>query len=99
MEKKTNEKKTRVYNLVVSKMIYLEAIKFAKRHKVWWSRISVTEVGDPVEGNVSIEFRCRISRTDLMARDSKYLSELEAVTIERYFEGKKQLFLHEKVES
>ena len=78
MEKKKYDNfKTRKYYVLVSKLVYLEARKIAERHKVFWSRISVTEIGDPIDGMVAVEFKGKESHRDLVERDLKYLKDLE----------------------
>ena len=66
MENKTRESKTRMYQMVVSKLAYLEARRVAEKHTVWWSTVRVTETGDPIDGMVLIEFRGREDKKDLI---------------------------------
>ena len=93
MEKKKYDNfKTRKYYVLVSKLVYLEARKIAERHKVFWSRISVTEIGDPIDGMVAVEFRGKESHGDLVERDLKYLKDLEEKITHFYYEGQRAVF-------
>lgn len=96
MEKKTIEKKTKKYYFIVSKLVYLEAIKLAERHNVWWSRIIVTEIGDPIDGSVNIEFKAKVSKEELIERDIDYLTRLDLKVSEFYHEGKKAVYMSDK---
>ena len=101
MEKKTNEKKTierktKKYHFITSKLVYLEAYKMAKRHKVWWSRITVTEFGDPINGNVNIEFRAKVTKEDIIDKDIAYLKRLSLKVSNIYNEGERAIYLKDK---
>lgn len=96
MEKKTIERKTKKYYFMTSKLVYLEAIKLAERHNVWWSRIIVTEIGDPIDGSVNIEFRAKVSKEDLIERDIDYLKRLSLKVSNIYNEGERAIYLKDK---
>lgn len=96
MEKKKIEKKTKSYHFITSKLVYLEAIKLAKRHKVWWSRISVTEFGEPVNGSVDIEFKAKVSKEDIIEKDISYLKRLGLKVSVIYNEGERAICLKDK---
>lgn len=96
MEKKTIERKTKKYYFITSKLVYLEAIKLAERHNVWWSRINVTEIGDPIDGSVNIEFRAKVSKEDLIERDIDYLKRLSLKVSNIYNEGERAMYLKDK---
>lgn len=78
--KKTTKTESKYYrvNVEVSKLVYLEAREFAEKHKVFWSRIYVTKIGDPIDGVVNLEFTAKRSRKDLIERDLEYLRLVES---------------------
>lgn len=88
MKKGTNETKTRLYRLVVSKLVYLEAMKMAEKHAVWWSRVKITETGDPISGTIHIQFRGRREDEDLIDGDIAYILEADERTKSLYEHGK-----------
>lgn len=88
MKKEAKETKTRVYNLVVSKLVYLEAMKIVEKHSVWWSKVKVIETGDPIHGSVYIRFRYRIEDKELVDNDIAYIQEVDAHTKSLYDRGK-----------
>ena len=88
MKKEANETKTRVYKLVVSKLVYLEAMKMVEKHTVWWSKVKVIETGDPINGSVYIRFRGRREDEDLIDGDIAYILEADARTKSLYERGK-----------
>lgn len=96
MEKKQIERKTKKYYFICSKLIYLEAIKLAERHKVWWSRIIVTEIGDPIEGSVNIEFKAKVSKEELIEKDIAYLDTIDARVSEIYAKGQRAIYMKDK---
>lgn len=91
MENKTRESKTRMYQMVVSKLAYLEARRVAEKHTVWWSKVRVTETGDPIDGMVLIEFRGREDKKDLIEKDFDYVHRLQDQVATIYDLGKRQL--------
>ena len=88
MKKEANETKTRVYKLVVSKLVYLEVMKMVEKHTVWWSKVKVIETGDPINGSVYIRFRGRREDEDLIDGDIAYILEVDARTKSLYERGK-----------
>lgn len=99
MEKKQIEKKTRKYYFITSKLVYAEAMRLAKRHKLWWSRMKVTEIGDAVEGSVNIEFTAKAANNELIERDIEYLERLDEKVSTIYAKGKEAIYMKEDKES
>lgn len=91
MENRNSETKTRMYQMVVSKLAYLEARRVAEKHTVWWSKVKVTETGDPIDGMVLIEFRGRKDKEDIIERDFEYVHKVEEQTRTIYDLGKRQM--------
>lgn len=91
MENRNSETKTRIYQMVVSKLAYLEARRVAEKHTVWWSKVKVTETGDPIDGMVLIEFRGRKDKEDIIERDFEYVHKVEEQTRTIYDLGKRQM--------
>jgi len=91
MENRNRETKTRMYQMVVSKLAYLEARRVAEKHTVWWSKVKVTETGDPIDGTVLIEFRGRRDKEDIIERDFEYVRKVEEQTRTIYDLGKRQM--------
>ena len=91
MENKTRENKTRMYQLVVSKLAYMEARRVAEKHTVWWSKVKITETGDPIDGMVLIEFRGREDKKDLIEKDFDYVRRAEEQVRTIYDLGKRQM--------
>ena len=91
MENKTRENKTRMYQLVVSKLAYMEARRVAEKHTVWWSKVKITETGDPIDGTVLIEFRGREDKKDLIEKDFDYVRRAEEQVRTIYDLGKRQM--------
>ena len=85
------ERKTRMYQMVVSKLAYLEARRVAEKHSVWWSKVRVTETGDPIDGMVLIEFRGREDKKDLIEKDFDYVNRLQDQVATIYDLGKRQM--------
>ena len=69
---KTESKYYKV-NVIVSQLAYLEAKEFADRHKVFWSKVYTTKIGDLLDGEVNLEFTAKRARKDLIERDLEYL--------------------------
>ena len=86
------EGRTRKHRIIVSKLIYLRAYKFAKRHKVFWSRIQVTEMGDSIDGTVLIEFRAKRAMDELIKKDMEYIVRIDERTKAFYEAGREQLY-------
>ena len=92
MEKKQIERKTKKYYFIGSKLIYAEVMRLAKRHKLWWSRIIVTEIGDAVEGCINVEFRAKAANEELIERDLEYLVALDKKVSTIYAKGKEAIY-------
>ena len=94
---KTESKYYKV-NITVSKLVYLEAREIAEKHKVFWSKVYVTKIGDPIDGVVNLEFTAKRSRKDLIEKDLDYLRRLETKVQCIYLAGKLQHYSTEKTE-
>lgn len=86
------EGRTRVRRIIVSKLIFLRAYKFAKRHKVFWSGIQVTEIGDSIDGTVLIEFRAKRKHEKKIEKDIENLVRLDERTKAFYEAGRDNLY-------
>ena len=93
MENKKIEKGTKRHNIVVGKLVYLAARRTAERHKVWWSKISVTEIGDPIYGMVKLEFTAKANKQELIERDIEYLNDLDTQVGNVISEGKRAIYM------
>lgn len=89
--KKSKESKTRKYQFIVSKLVYLEARRIAEKHSVFWSKIREIETKDPFIGDILIEFRGKIDNDEFIRKDIDYILELDEYIRMVYAEGKRQV--------
>ena len=89
--KKSKESKTRKYQCIVSKLVYLEARRIAEKHSVFWSKIREIETKDPFAGDVLIEFRGKRDNDEFIRKDIDYILEYDEYIRTVYAEGKRQV--------